>query len=194
MNLKDHTNDDGKKVWLSQREVEQLLEATGHTEQRIAIGLGVRCGLRSAEVLDVAPQDVVDTDAGRMVRVWEGKGDKYRETPIPSELATTIRTIGDVRDEAQDVPVVDVTTRTLRRWVSSIGDELTAETGEKGWTFLSFHDLRRTWATALRDEGVDAEMALEWGGWEDLETFLEHYKGRYSPEAQRRARNSVEWL
>ena len=126
--------------------------------------------------------------------VWEGKGDKDRETAIPSELATTIRTIGDVCDEAQEVPVVDVTTRTLRRWVSSIGDELSAETGEQGWTFLSFHDLRRTWATALRDEGVDAEMALEWGRWEDLETFLEHYMGPYSPEAQRRARKQVEWL
>jgi hypothetical protein len=41
---------------------------------------------------------------------------------------------------------------------------------------------------------TDAEMVLEWGGWNDQETFLDHYKGRFSPEAQRRARESVERL
>lgn len=194
MNLQDHSDDDGKKVWLSQREVERLLEVTDTTEQRVAMGLGARCGLRSGEIVDVAPQDVVETDAGAMVRVWEGKGDKYRETPIPSDLATTITTIGEVRDEAADVPVVDVTTRTLRRWIDDAGEQLAEETGDRGWRSVSMHDLRRTWATALRDEDVDAEMVLKWGGWNDLETFLDHYKGRFSPEAQRRARESVEWL
>ncbi len=57
------------KVWLSQNEVEQLLEAADGTQQRIAFALGARCGLRSHEVLDVAPDDVVNTDAGTMLRV-----------------------------------------------------------------------------------------------------------------------------
>lgn len=34
----------------------------------------------------------------------------------------------------------------------------------------------------------------EWGGWEDLETFLNRYKGTYSPAAQRQAREKVSWL
>jgi len=77
------------KVWLSQDEVEQLLETADNTEQRIAFALGARCGLRSHEVLDVAPENIVDTDAGTMLRVWHGKGDKFRETPVPRDLATT---------------------------------------------------------------------------------------------------------
>ena len=195
MNLRNHEDDDGKKVWLSPDEVEQLLDAADGTQQRVAFGLGAKCGLRSFEVLDVSPQDVVETEAGDMLRVWHGKGDKFRETPMPSDLATTIRTVGDVRDAPVDEPIIDTDhTRTLRRWIESARDELLEETGDEGWRFLSTHDLRRTWATALADREVDPLLVLEWGGWNDLDTFLEHYRGTYSPAAQRRAREKVEWL
>lgn len=199
MNLRDHDEDDSKKVWLSSSgnpsEVDLLLEWPTDTEKRVAFGLGARCGLRSAEVLDVAPQHVVDSDAGTFLRVWEGKGDKYRETPIPDDLATIIRTIGEYSDAPADEPVLSIeSTRSLRRWIQDAREELAEETEDPGWHYLSTHDLRRTWATALRSAGVDAEYALEWGGWEDLETFLDHYKGAYGPEAQARERQKVEWL
>ena len=196
MNLKDHDEDEaGKKVWLSQTEVDQLVDVASDTERRVAFELGARCGLRSAEVLDVAPQDVVRTDAGAMLRIWNGKGDKYRETPMPSNLATTIETIGDVRSEPSDDPLLSVdSTRSLRRWVQEAREQLADETGDEGWHFLSTHDLRRTWATALANDEVDPLLVLEWGGWEDLETFLDHYKGSYSPAAQQRARDKVDWL
>lgn len=60
---------------------------------------------------------------------------------------------------------------------------------------LSTHDCRRTWATLLAGEdGIDALLVWQWGGWVDLETFLNHYHGAHSPEVQRQARESVEWL
>lgn len=71
------------KVWLSENEVDRFMRAAEDTEQQIAFGLGARCGLRSGEWLDVTPRGVVDTDVGTMLRVWEGKGDMFRETPIP---------------------------------------------------------------------------------------------------------------
>lgn len=194
MNLREHDEKDAMKVWLSQREVDQLLEHLGDTTKRVATALGVRCGLRSFEVLEVRPRDVVDTDAGVMLRVRHGKGDKFRETPVPPELATTIRTVADVRDAPATEILVDRTTRTLRRWIETAGDELAEETGEEGWRHLSFHDLRRTWATALASEDVDPLLVCDWGGWSDLETFLEHYRGTFSPEAQLRERGKVSWL
>ncbi|UTF52812.1 hypothetical protein NGM29_13625 [Natronosalvus rutilus] len=93
MNLQQHRNRDDMKVWLSQAEVAQLLEAATDTQQRLSYSLGARCGLRSHEILDVSPEDVVDTDAGTMLRVWHGKGDKFRETPVPRDLATTAGSI-----------------------------------------------------------------------------------------------------
>ncbi|APW99383.1 integrase [Halobiforma lacisalsi AJ5] len=195
MNLQQHEKRDDMKVWLSQDEVTALLEAADDTQQRIAFALGARCGLRSHEVLDVAPEDVVDTDAGTMLRIWHGKGDQFRETPVPQELATTIRTIDDYRDASASSSLVEVSsTRSLRRWLRSAADQLYDETGDAGWSHLGFHDLRRTWATALASADVDPLLVCDWGGWNDLETFLEHYRGSYSPEAQQRERSKVEWL
>jgi len=193
MNLREHDNRDDMKVWLSQSEVEQLLDATSGTQQRISLALGARCGLRSHEVLDVAPAHVVDTDAGTMLRVHEGKGSKYRETPVPRDLATTIRTVDDVRDAPASASLVEIeSTRSLRRWVRRAADAV--DDDDAGWSELTFHDLRRTWATALASADVDPLLVCDWGGWEDLETFLDHYRGTFSPEAQQREREKVDWL
>lgn len=193
MNFEEHNDRDDLKIWLAQDEVDQLLETAQSTNERVAFALGARCGLRSNEIVNVAPEDLADTEAGWMIRVWEGKS-KPRETPCPANLATTINTIDDVRDEDSDVPVVNRSTRTLRRWIDRTGDELAEETGEDLWRYLSMHDLRRTWATSLKGEEVDAMLVCDWGGWSDLETFLDHYKGKFSPEAQRKQREKVDWL
>ena len=195
MNLDDYPDQDGKKVWLSQDEVDQLLDATDDAITDVAFRLAVRCGLRSEEVIGVAPNDVVDTDAGIMLRIWNGaKTGEYRETPIPEALANTITTIADVRDEPDDEPIVDVSKRTLRRRIAAAAEQLEDETGDAGWQYVGMHDLRRTWATQLRSADVDAMVVLDWGGWNDLDTFLDHYRGTHTPEAQRRERGKVDWL
>ena len=89
--------------------------------------------------------------------------------------------------------LIDITsTRTLRRWVTSAAERV--DDDDTGWSYLTFHDLRRTWATALASEDVDPLLVCDWGGWNDLETFLDHYRGTFSPEAQKRARDGVAWL
>jgi len=182
-------------VWLSSEDSDRLIDAADTKEQEIAFSLGVRCGLRSHEILQVRPSDIVDTDAGTMLVIEHGKGEKYRETPIPSDLATMIQTAAEYSRSDADAPIISVTsTRSLRRWVKRAADKLADETNDTRWRHLSTHDLRRTWATALADADVDPLLALDWGGWNDLETFLDHYKGAYSPEAQRRNRDKVAWL
>jgi len=200
MNLREHEDRDDMKVWLSTGEVEDLIATADNSSQRIAFQLGARCGLRSEEVSLVAPDDVQETDAGWMLRVV-GKGDKYRETPIPRDLANTITTADEYREEDSSHPIVTsqsadpgASTRTLRRWIETARERLASETGDSGWHHLTMHDLRRTWATALASEDVDPLLVCDWGGWEDLETFLDHYRGTFSPEAQLRERQKVEWL
>jgi integrase len=186
---------DGRRVWLSDDEVDRLLDVVDDRTQRLAFALGARCGLRSHEVVDVAPAHVVQDDTlGAVLRVPEGKGDKYRETPIPATLAESLRTVGDLRDAPLEEPVVDRSTRSLRRWVTNAGDVLADETDDDRWEFLSFHDLRRTWAGQLAAAEVDEQVALRWGGWNDLETFLDHYRGSPTPAEQRREREKVSWL
>ena len=81
MRLEDYDERDGKKCWLDRREVELLLGAADSTAQAIAFRLMARCGLRRHEAVSVEPPDLVATDVGPRLRVWHGKGDKYRETP-----------------------------------------------------------------------------------------------------------------
>jgi integrase len=112
-----------------------------------------------------------------VVRVQAEKGDKYGETPLTDSLAATINAYADVHDGGSDDPLVPRTTRTVRDWVTTIGDRLRDETGDDGWSHLSAHDLRRTWGTLLVDDEVEPGLVMEWGGWEDWETFREAYLG-----------------
>jgi len=115
MFFNEYDNQDGYQVWLDQGEVETLLAATDDSQHRLAIELGARCGLRSDEIVRVAPADVRRTDAGPMLRVESAKGGGLRQTPVPEQLATRLETIADVRAEGDaTVPALDVTTRTLR--------------------------------------------------------------------------------
>lgn len=196
MFTREHNKREDPKVWLSQDETEQLIEAAEGTEKTIAISLGVRCGLRSAEVLEVAPSHISETDVvGAMLKVPNGKGNKMRQTPIPSTLKAQIETADEYRDEGSDEPIVSVsTTQSLRNWIDSTAKKLAEDTGNDEWEYLSFHDLRRTWATHLVSEDVDPLVVCDFGGWNDLETFLDHYKGTYSPEAIKREREKVSFL
>ena len=200
MNLVDHKKSDGMKVWLDRSEVEMLLNEAQDTEQKIAFLLGARSGLRVSEIVGtgprpgVRPQDIVETTAGPRVRVWEAKGGKSRESPAPPELVHTVDAYADAREESDDEPLVGRNPRTIERWVGRAGDRLAERTDDEGWTYVTPHDLRRTWATLLAADDVDPLLVCDWGGWEDLEVFLEHYRGSYSPEVQRRELQKVEWL
>jgi integrase len=196
MNVVDHDNDeDNRKVWLSESEVQQLLEQPESTDRRIAFELAVRCGLRSAEILQVTPNDIVETDAGDMVKIPNGKGDKYREVPMPSTLKRVIQTKDEMREADSSEPIISVTTtQSLRHWIKKAKEQLAESTEDSRWKMLSMHDLRRTWATQIAQKDVDPLIVCQWGGWSNVDVFLEHYRGTYAPEAQERERNKVEWL
>lgn len=184
------------RVWLSEGEVEQFLAGLTDTRQRIAFGLGLRCGLRPEEIVNAVPADLVDGPAGVMLRVETGSNEEqYRETPVPAGLTIGIRTIDDVREEPSTAPLVGVGSGTLGCWVDHQAEARAADTGDEGWRDLSPRDLRRTWAVLLVGvENMDPRLVCQWGGWEDLEAFREYYRGADSPTVQRQARESVEWL
>ena len=194
MFCKPYDEKDGMKVWLEEHEVQLFLSAATSSKQELAFGLGVRSGLRAEEITNVRPKDIITTSAGPRVRVQSGKGDKYRETPTTAEIYHTARSAVEFGGHSDAKPLVDKSTRTLRRWVGRVANDLADRTGDDNWRFLGPHDLRRTWATSLAARIDDPLLVCEWGGWDDLETFLDHYRGSYSPEMQRRAIEQVEWL
>jgi len=192
MRLKDYDERDGKRVWLSEGELSRLIDNTApnHREQEAAFLLAGRCGLRRQEIVDVTPTDIVTNDTGQVVRIWHGKGDKYREVPAPTALTQLVLGMGKDPDES----LVDVDPSTIYSWVARARERCYAETGEDGWEYVGPHDLRRSWGVRLLEAGVLPSVVMEWGGWEDWETFRNHYLAEFSPEALRRERGKVGWL
>ena len=192
MRLKDYNEREGKRVWLSEQEIDILLDETDpdHASMDAAMLLAARCGLRRQEIVDVTPADLVNTDTGQIVRVWEGKGDKYREVPAPPEL--TQIALGMGLDPAESL--VDVDPSTIYDWVQRCAQRARARTKDEGWQFVGPHDLRRSWGVRLLESGVLPSVVMEWGGWEDWQTFRAHYLAEFSPEALRRERGKISWL
>jgi integrase len=197
MRLKDYPSREGKRVWLSERELQTLLDfLADDREQRAAGLLMARCGLRRREAAGnderdgITPADIVSTDHGHVVRVWAGKGDKYREVPAPDELTTLVLGMGKDPDEE----LISVADSTVYDWVQRARERCHAETGDEGWLYVGPHDLRRSWGVRLLEAGVLPSVVMEWGGWEDWQTFRDHYLAEFSPEALRRERGKVEWM
>ena len=192
MRLKDYDERDGKRVWLSEKEIQRLIEHTDseHVEMDIAFQLMARCGLRRKEVTQITPADLVSTDTGQIVRVWEGKGDKYREVPAPAELTQLALGLARQPDES----LVGCDPSTLYDWVQRARDRCRAETRDEGWQYLGPHDLRRSWGIQLLERGVLPSVVMEFGGWNDWDTFRKHYLAEFSPEALRRERQKIPWL
>jgi len=195
MMTEEYADQPGRRVWLSRDEVEQLLASADDPLRKVAFRLGVEVGLRTHEIVQVRPEHVVNGgEAGKMLVVPEGKGEKLREAPIPASLADTVDAAASFGGVDDDEVLVDRSTRALRNWVADARNELASTTGEKRWRHLTFHDLRRTWAGQLANADVDETVALRWGGWNDLDTFLNHYRGEATEKAQARERGKVEWL
>jgi len=122
MRLKDHHKKDGMRVWLDERETKHLIEQTKNTEQRLALLLMSRSGLRRKEMLQVTPADLVETDTGFHARVWaeNTKSDTYREPPVSEEVYRLAEVKGEPI-EADD-PLVDRDPKTIYRWVGRAAD------------------------------------------------------------------------
>jgi len=201
MRLDDYNEKDGKRVWLTSEEMDMLIDEAETANQRIAFTLGARAGLRRSEIVSVTPNDFNHGPNG-FVRVWGdyAKRDKYREAPIPNDFAAFVD--GMTQDQPPDMPVLfnskknqGIAGTTIYRWVKRAAERLAAETNDSGWQFLDVHDLRRSWGGHLLwNCGVLPTVVMEFGGWEDWDTFATHYLGEITPEAQQRERSKIDYV
>jgi len=147
MKTEPYENQDGRRCCLSRDEIDLFLSKAGDMGMReeIALSLGARCGLRVSEIVGVAPRNIDEHDVvGDRLEVEAeiAKCDRAREVPLPSELKYAI--LAHTEGNATDTPVIDVTTRTVERWVTRAAERCQAETGTHRWKYLGPHDLRRT--------------------------------------------------
>lgn len=177
--------EDGYRVWLSTNEQQELIgKYEEEPQKQLAIELMLD-GLRSDEVRRVSTSNIrkMDTDdEGYMLVVEEGKTG-YRECPISQDTVQKCRMIKNVRGVSKDEPLVDVSKRTIQRYVTRAADSLSDE--QSDWKHVTAHDLRRTWATHTywRLSGSRAkDVIMCWGGWSDVQTFSSNYLGAIPDE------------
>ena len=131
----------------------------------VILALGVAAGLRRAEI---AGLDLAELDLGReLVRV-HGKGRKVREVPVKNGTLDALRAWLQCRGEEPGplvCPVRKGGTVELRRLApQSVLRVCEKRAGEAGITEFAAHDLRRTYISALLDQGVDLSVASELAG------------------------------
>lgn len=188
MQTRPYDNKDGSRIWLSRREQDLLLETVeDRPRRRIALQLGLH-GLRTDEIMRVQPGHVRDIEADEekrekfVLEIPSGKTGK-REVPLDTDLRERIKMVHQIdSDLGKHDPIIEVSKRSVRNWITDARDELGDEYDQ-----LGMHDLRRTWATdtfySLAFEGVPIaeELVMSWGGWKmtatGRETFRENYLG-----------------
>jgi len=192
MRLKDYQERDGKRVWLSEEELQLLINNTSdnYPEMDAAFLLAGRCGLRRSEIVEVTPNDLITTETGQVVQVGDKTDNEVRHVPAPPQLTQLALGMGKEADE----PLVAVDPSTIYSWVARARDRCRAQTGENGWQYVGPHDMRRSWGVILLQSGVLPSVVMEWGGWEDWKTFRDQYLAEFTPEAIQRERTKVEWL
>lgn len=184
-------NDDGTyKVWMSDREYEQLRDGAETHARDLALRLGAEVGLRSHEIASVRPghvsEEVVQVDPDRwdsgrklayFLEVPEGKdtdgsGGKRRDAFLPRDVERDLALFANSDDVDDDALLFDRTPRTIRKWVKDAAMNAAEETGDTDFQKVSSHDLRRYFATkCLQDWGMNPEVVMAVGGWEDYENL-----------------------
>ncbi|MFC7018554.1 MULTISPECIES: hypothetical protein [Haloarcula] len=183
MQIEPMPEKDGYRCWLSPSEQEQLIEFYAkEPRKQLAIELMLD-GLRSEEVPRVATRDfrrLDSDDTAHKLRVREGKTG-WRECPVSNETKQKAVMLKNARSLTKTDSLIDVAPRTVQRWVSNATDELAEETDNSDWVHVSAHDCRRTWATSTYyslSSPYALEVILQWGGWQNGETFRENYLGK----------------
>jgi len=180
MKLEPFDKEKGYRVWLSEKEQNELLEYY-RTEPRKQLALRLMLyGLRSDEIPRVSFDDFRKMDVeeeGWMLKVREGKTG-FRECPVSNKTAEKAEMVHNMGELNKGEPLVPVTKRTVQRYVERAVEELSEQ--DSNWEYVSAHDLRRTWATSVywRLNGARArDVVMSWGGWTDVNTFNKNYLG-----------------
>jgi len=174
---------DEYRVWLSDREQQQLLDHLKMDPERQLAARAMLHGLRNDELRWVRASKVRELEADEEAYKLEVKDGKtgYREVPISRDMVEQMRIYRSSASIRKNRPLIGKSKRARRRWIGDAGDELAEETGKENWSHISPHDLRRTWATntyyALDSNHAD-EIVMQWGGWSNRDTFRNNYLGR----------------
>jgi integrase len=183
MQTRPYPSKDGRRIWLTHRERQRLLDVVeDEPRHRLALQLGLH-GLRTDEVLGVKPRHFRDLEGGGHALVIPAGKTGKRETPVSEDLQQRASYLKSAAQLRADDPLIDVSKRTIRNWICAARDPLVED--DDLASNLGMHDLRRTWATdsyyslAFAGVPIAEQLVMSWGGWAHTETGRETFRTNY---------------
>ena len=121
MRLESTAKEDEYKVWMTDRELEELRRAAASHRDDLLIQLGGYVGLRAFEVPQICPKHVKRTNDGDhyRLRVPRGKDTangtgKPRDAYLPKDVEGDIHRYQNANDLSNDEPLIDLSERGVR--------------------------------------------------------------------------------
>ncbi len=164
------------KVWLTQKEYQDLKMNAPGTRATLIVRLAGESGLRSFEILQIKPKHVKENqekEGSWLIRIPEGKDTqkgtgKPRDAWLPKDLKSKLSDYAFDNGISNDEPFIDVSKKTIERDIKRACQEMHERSGNSDWLLISPHDLRRYFAHHnLVTEGKNPEVLMEIGGWKD---------------------------
>lgn len=196
-----NNRDDTARVWLNQTEYREefLPSATGY-DHALACRLGAEAGLRANEIARVKPADITevrvtnshdpslpDVLEGTMLRITGEKdtrrdttddASKERDAYLPDDTRRAMvryqndRHISDSDYLFSNADGGHLSTKTIRNYIKRVAEATAEETGDERYEYVSSHDMRRYYATTmLQQHGINPEVLMRVGGWEDYDSL-----------------------
>jgi integrase len=164
------------KVWMTDRELEELRRHADSHRDDLIIQLGGYVGLRAFEIPQIRPKHVKRTAAGEhyRLRVPEGKdttggGGKPRDAYLPTDVEAAIHRYRNAEEIDRGEPLIDLTERGVRDVVKRTAERAAEKTGDSDYHHVSSHDLRRRFAQRLLvDEQMNPRVVMQVGGWDSF--------------------------
>jgi integrase len=160
--------------YLTEDEIDRLLEGCGSPQLRAIVTVAVHTGMRRGEIFGLQWRDVAfDKGENGLITVRKPKNDDTRYIPMNQA----------VREALSGYPKRIVAGK-LCPWVFSgaTGSPLTDV--KKGFAnalrragierHIRFHDLRHTFASHLVMKGVDQRAVAKLGGWRDIQMVMRY--------------------
>lgn len=189
MRLEATKKEDQYKVWLDDRELDELRRAAANHRDDLVIQLGGYVGLRAFEVPQVCPKHVKRTSDGQhyRLRVPEGKdttggGGKPRDAFLPEDVERDLHRYQNAESIDRGEPFIELTESGIRAVVKRTAERAAEETGDEDFRHVSSHDLRRRFAQRLLvGEQVNPRVVMAVGGWDSF-AAIEPYLNAPTPE------------
>jgi|APHM01.1.fsa_nt_gi Site-specific recombinase XerD len=207
--MSQNTRQEERQIWLTPKEMNQLILSAPSNRDKLIMQLGSQCGLRISETRTLRVDDLIEREVENDLKYFAtirngkdttGDGGHTREIWIPKDTWSTIRlVINEYNLQKQHYLVPSrngggLSDTGARNIVKKIGERaFESNNNNNRYQYVSSHDLRRYWAHQLLVEhGLNTRIVMSLGGWRSFNS-LKPYLDKPTPQNISTEMDKADW-